>query len=219
MLGCIFDCDGVIIDSSAPHIEAWKELAREEGLVFPAHLFKQSFGMKNEQIIPQLFKWTNDIVEIKRLDKRKELIYRNYILKHGASTFPGVKSFLEMLRAEGILCVIGSSAPRANVEVALDTLGFSGYFMSIVSGEDAPVGKPDPRIFLKAASNIGLKPADCVVFEDAHVGITAAHAGGMKVIAVTNTFPRASLNQADYIVDRLDELTLKVVRSFAGDVI
>jgi HAD superfamily hydrolase (TIGR01509 family) len=219
MIGCIFDCDGVIIDSSAPHIEAWKELAREEGLIFPVYLFKQSFGMKNEQIIPQLFKWTNDIVEIKRLDKRKELIYRNYILEHGAATFPGVKSFLEMLRAEEILCVIGSSAPRANVEIALDTLGFSGYFMSIVSGEDAPVGKPDPGIFLKAASNIGMKPADCVVFEDAHVGITAAHAGGMKVIAVTNTFPRASLNQADYIVDRLDELTLKVVRSFAGDVI
>ena len=210
--GCIFDCDGVLIDSSAPHIEAWQALALEEGLVFPEHLFKQSFGMKNEQIIPQLFQWTRDVNEIRRLDERKEFLYREIVRRRGAETYPGVRVFLDMLAGQDVPCVIGSSAPRANVEVALEVLGFSGYFQYIISGEDAAAGKPDPQIFLLAGRAMGLRPSECVVFEDAHVGIAAAHAGGMKVVAVTNTFSRASLSQADCVVERLDELTFNALR-------
>jgi HAD superfamily hydrolase (TIGR01509 family) len=208
MFGCIFDCDGVIVDSSALHIEAWKLLAGEEGLVFPEHLFKKSFGMKNEQIIPQLFGWTADMKEIKRLDQRKELLYRNLVGSRGASTFPGVEPFLNLLHDQRIPCVVGSSAPRANVTVALETLGFGMYFRAIISGEDAALGKPDPQIFLAGARAMEMAPGQCVVFEDAHVGIAAARAGGMKVVAVANTFPRVSLQEADCVVDRLDELTL-----------
>jgi len=212
MFGCIFDCDGVIIDSSAPHIEAWKALALEEGLEFPEYLFKRSFGMKNEQIIPQLFQWTADRAEIRRLDLRKEHLYREILRRSGARTFPGLARFLELLQTHAVPCVVGSSAPRANVEVALEALGFSGYFKAIICGEDVTVGKPDPQIFLLAAQAMGLHPADCIVFEDAHVGITAAHAGGMKVVAIANTFPRASLGDADCVIERLDELTLSTVR-------
>ena len=210
--GCIFDCDGVIIDSATPHIEAWKALALEENLDFPEKLFKQSFGMKNEQIIPQLFQWTRDVSEIRRLDARKEHLYREMIRCGGARSFPGVADFLEMLRGQEIPCVIGSSASRANVEVTLDVLGFSGYFQSIVCGDDVAAGKPDPQIFLFAARALGLRPADCVVFEDAYVGIAAARAGGMKVVAVANTYPRSSLGEADCVVERLDELTLTMLR-------
>jgi beta-phosphoglucomutase family hydrolase len=208
MIGCIFDCDGVIIDSSAHHIEAWKKLAAEEELEFPEHLFKKSFGMKNEQIIPQLFIWTTDPEEIRRLDARKELLYRELIETRGAATFPGVEPFLVMLQEQNIPCVIGSSAPRLNVTAALKSLGFENFFQAIISGDDAILGKPDPQIFLIGARALGMKPAECVVFEDAHVGITAARAGGMKVVAVANTFPPSSLHDADYVIDRLDELTL-----------
>jgi beta-phosphoglucomutase family hydrolase len=208
MFGCIFDCDGVIVDSSALHIDAWKRLAAQEGLAFPEHLFKKSFGMKNEQIIPQLFRWTDDLTEIRRLDAGKELMYRELVGSRGASTFPGVESFLAMLQEQRVPCVIGSSAPRANVTVALETLGLGVFFQSIVSGEDAARGKPDPQIFLTGARALGKEPGQCVVFEDAHVGIAAARGGGMKVVAVTNTFPRSSLHEADRVVDRLDELTM-----------
>ena len=214
--GCIFDCDGVLIDSASPHIEAWKALAVEEKLDFPEHLFKSSFGMKNEQIIPHLFRWTSSAAEIRRLDLRKEYLYREIILKRGAATFPGVAQFLQLLQSNDIPCVVGSSAPRANVEVALTSLGFLDYFQASICGEDVAVGKPDPHIFLYGAQAIGLSPIDCIVFEDAHVGITAAHAGGMKVVAVANTFPRATLHEADCVVERLDELTLSTVRQLAG---
>jgi haloacid dehalogenase superfamily, subfamily IA, variant 3 with third motif having DD or ED len=212
VFGCIFDWDGVISDSSEHHIEAWKMLAREEDLVFPEHLFKRSFGMKNEQIIPQLFEWTTDMTEIRRLDKRKEQLYREIVMKNGALTFPGVGPFLAMLREFDIPCVIGSSAPRANIATALEKLGFSDFFKSIVCGEDVQFGKPDPQIFLTAARNLEIPPHQCIVFEDAHVGISAARAGGMKVVAVTTTYPRASLAEADCIVDRLDELNLPRLR-------
>ena len=207
VIGCIFDCDGVVVNSSDLHIEAWKKLSEEEGMVFPEHLFKMSFGMKNEQIIPDLFGWTHEVQEIRRLDARKELLYRELVVSRGASTFPGVESFLKMLKKQRFPCVIGSSAPRLNVTVALDTLKLCGFFQAIISGEDAPLGKPDPHIFLAGAKALGLKPRECVVFEDAHVGIAAARAAGMKVVAVANTFPPASLHEADCVVDRLDELT------------
>ncbi len=208
VFGCIFDCDGVIVDSADLHIEAWKRLAREEGLEFPEHLFKKSFGMKNEQIIPQLFGWTADLQQIRRLDARKEQLYRELVGSRGASTFPGVEPFLNLLYDQRVPCVIGSSAPRANVIAALETLGFGDFFKAIVSGEDAALGKPDPQIFLIGARALEKSPEECVVFEDAHVGIAAARAAGMKVVAVSNTFPRASLHEADCVVDRLDEITL-----------
>jgi beta-phosphoglucomutase family hydrolase len=208
VFGCIFDWDGVIADSSAQHIEAWKILAKEEHLDFREELFKQSFGMKNEQAIPQLFQWTLDFAEIRRLDTMKESIYRELVATRGTGTFPGVKEFLVLLNEQNIPCIIGSSAPRANVTTALDFLGFGEFFCGIVCGDDVTIGKPDPQIFLKAAERLGLDPDACIVFEDAHVGIEAARAGGMKVVAVTTTYPRSQLGDADMIVDRLDELSL-----------
>jgi beta-phosphoglucomutase family hydrolase len=211
-LACIFDCDGVIVDSASLHISAWKQLVGEEGLPFHEHLFKQSFGMKNEQIIPRLFKWTDDPAEIKRLDERKEFLYREIVRTRSAPTFPGVKTILSLLQEERIPCVIGSSAPRANVRAVLDSLKFAGFFQATISGDDVPLGKPDPQIFLRCAEALRREPAKCVVFEDALVGIAAARAAGMKVVAVTTTYPRERLAGADLVVDRLDELSIPQIR-------
>ena len=213
--GCIFDWDGVIADSSAQHIEAWKLVAEKEHLIFRDELFRQSFGMKSEQIIPDLFQWTHDNAEVRRLDRKKEKIYRELVIANGTGTFPGVREFLTMLKQHGISCIIGSSAPRANVTTALDFLGFSDFFSGIVCGEDVTLGKPDPQIFLTAAQRIGLQPRECIVFEDALVGVAAARAGGMKVVAVTATYKRSELSAADRIVDRLDELTFAQLQQLA----
>jgi beta-phosphoglucomutase-like phosphatase (HAD superfamily) len=78
----------------------------------------------------------------------------------------------------------------------------------IIAGEDVSRGKPDPEVFLLAAQRLGLVPAQCVVFEDALVGIEAAKSGGMKVVAVTTTNPASALTAADLVVTRLDEISL-----------
>jgi beta-phosphoglucomutase family hydrolase len=206
-LFCIFDWDGIIIDSSEHHIEGWRRLAKEEHLIFPEHLFKQSFGMKNEEIIPQLWKWTNDISEIRRIDKKKEAMYRDIMREEGLTSLPGVTSLLGELAQREVPCAIGSSAPRENITVGLDILGFGKYFAVIVSGEDVKLGKPSPQIFLEAARRIVAPPEQCIVFEDAKVGVVAGKAAGMKVVAVTNTYTAADLAAADLVVDSLEQVS------------
>jgi beta-phosphoglucomutase family hydrolase len=208
--GAIFDWDGVIINSAEHHERSWERLSSETGRpLFEGH-FKAGFGMKNEVIIPNLLKWTVDLEEIQRLSLRKEAIYREVVVERGIVALPGVENWLRSLRAAGIPCVIGSSTHRENILATLGVLGLESYFDAIVSAEDVKHGKPDPEVFLTAAKKIGVERAQGVVFEDAFVGIKAAHAAGMRVAAVTTTNPREALAsaKADWVVDRLDELAI-----------
>jgi beta-phosphoglucomutase family hydrolase len=213
---CIFDWDGVIIDSSEHHIEGWRRFAKEENFVFPEHLFKQSFGMKNEQVVPQLWKWTDDPVEVGRIGRKKEAVYRDIMKEKGLVALGGVAELLELLKKNKIPCAIGSSAPMANISTGLDILGYGHYFQTVVSGEDVKLGKPDPQIFLTAAFRLSVLPKHCIVFEDAKVGVAAAHAGGMKVVAVTNTYPAEELSNADLIVSSLEKVTIESLQELHG---
>jgi beta-phosphoglucomutase family hydrolase len=207
-LGAIFDWDGVILDSSSHHEESWERLAKETGFSLPEGHFKKGFGMKNEFIIPNLLNWSNRAEEIQQLSLRKEQLYREILLEWGIHPLPGVPEWLAELRQHGIRCAIGSSTHRLNIDTSLRVLGFEDYFAAIVTAEDVSRGKPDPEVFLTAAERIGIDPSHCVVFEDALVGIEAAHRGGMKVVAVATTNPIEALKAADLAVHRLDELSV-----------
>jgi len=209
--GAIFDWDGVIIDSSAHHEESWERLAREVAKPLPAGHFKRGFGMKNEFIIPQLLAWTSDVDEIKTLSLRKEALYREVVRDRGLKPLAGVKTWLKKLAEAKVPCVIGSSTHRENIEMALELIGLHEYFSAVVSSEDVTHGKPHPDVFLQAARKIGCSPERCVVFEDAQVGIQAARAAGMRVIAVATTHPLDELKAADLAVKRLDELTIEQI--------
>jgi HAD superfamily hydrolase (TIGR01509 family) len=208
-LGAIFDWDGVIIDSSRQHEESWERLAAEEGRTLPAGHFKEGFGKKNEWIIPNLLRWSDEPGEVHRLSLRKEALYRVIVLERGLEALPGVREFLERLRVAGVPCCIGSSTHRENIAAIIHVLGFEGFFAGMVTAEDVTHGKPHPDVFLKAAAKIGRAPASCVVFEDAFAGLEAAHAGGMKAVAVATTHPAERLaGRAHRVVHRLDELTV-----------
>ena len=204
--GAIFDWDGVIIDSSSHHEESWERLAREIGKPLPADHFTKGFGRKNEFIIPELLGWTRDAEEIRGISLRKEALYREVVAERGLSALPGVRTWLERLRAAGVPCAIGSSTHRANIDLSLGLIGLAEFFSGIVTAEDVSLGKPDPEVFLTAAARITRPPERCVVFEDAHVGIAAARAGGMRVVGVATTHPAGELTAADIAVSRLDEL-------------
>jgi len=209
--GIIFDWDGVIIDSSRQHEKSWQLLAAEQKRTLPDNFFHRSFGMKNENIIPELLGWTTDPGEIRGLSKRKEEFYREIITHDQISLLPGVKELLDALKAESVPRAIASSTPRANIDCVMDRLGLSGYFPVIVTGEDVRNGKPNPEVFLLAASRLGIAPAQCVVLEDAHVGVAAALAGGMKVIAVATTHPAGSLKDAHLVVNTLSDINVTAV--------
>jgi len=207
-VGAVFDWDGVIINSAAHHEASWERLARECGKPLPENHFKRGFGMKNEVIIPELLGWTAVPTEVRILSLRKEALYREIVRELGIEALPGVREFLQALKEQGIPCVIASSTHRENITTTLEVIGLEEYFAAMVTSEDVKRGKPDPEVFLTAATRIEVAPADAVVFEDALVGIAAAKAAGMRVVAVASTEPRDRLAHADWVVDRLDELTV-----------
>ncbi len=207
----IFDWDGVVVDSAAPHEESWNRLAREEGRALPPGHFKRGFGMKNEHIIPNLLGWASDPADVRRLSDRKEALYRQIVGERGLTVLPGAVELISALSAAGVPCAIASSTPRENLDCALERMdpAVRRAFKAIVSSQDVTRGKPDPQVFLLAAERLATPPKRCVVFEDTLVGIEAAHAAGMKVVAVATTNPRESLTSADRVVDRLSEVSVE----------
>jgi beta-phosphoglucomutase family hydrolase len=209
--GAIFDWDGVIIDSAELHERSWHRLADEIGKEIMPDSFIRGFGMRNEHIIPEIYGWTRDAGEIERLSERKEELYRELVRNAGMTPLPGVVEWIERLKIAEIPRVVASSTPRLNIDAVLDLLGLCDAFNAIVSAEDVTHGKPHPEIFLNAAARIKTPRERAVVFEDAHVGIQAAHAAGMRVIAITTTHPVDQLSAADLVVESLDELTVERV--------
>ena len=207
----IFDWDGVLVDSSAYHEESWNVLAAREGLPLPPGHFKRGFGMKNEVIIPEVLGWSSDPAEVARLAREKERTYRELVKEGGIDPMPGVVGWLQALKAAKVPCAIGSSTHRKNIDCVLERIRLGEFFDAIVSGDEVKKGKPAPDIFLTAAERLNGEPGHCVVFEDAHVGIEAALAAGMKVIGVATTHPADSLEGAHRVVQRLDELTVEDV--------
>jgi beta-phosphoglucomutase family hydrolase len=206
--GAVFDWDGVIINSGSHHEASWERLAKECNKPLPDGHFKRGFGMKNEVIIPELLGWTTVPTEIRILSLRKEALYREIVREKGIDALPGVREFLQALKDHGIPCVIASSTHRENITTTLEVLKLEDFFAAIVTAEDVKRGKPDPEVFLTAATRIDVAPADAIVFEDALVGIAAAKAAGMRVVAVATTEPKDKLAHADWVVDRLDELSV-----------
>lgn len=206
--GAIFDWDGVVIDSSAHHERAWEIVSERENLPLPENHFQLTFGKRNQDSIPAILKWTDDPDEVARLAYEKEEAYREQIRREGIQFLPGVREWLERLDQAGIPRVIGTSAPLENVSIVFEITGEFDAFEHIVSAEDVRRGKPDPEVFLQAAQRIDREPANCVVFEDAPMGIEAAIAGNMKTVAVTGTHSRFAFPSVNAIVDQLDELDI-----------
>jgi len=217
-LGAIFDWDGVIIDSSRAHEEAWEMLGRETGRPLPPGHFKAGFGRKNEVIIPQVLGWKLPESEVVALGRRKEELYRAVLRRSGLAPLPGVRELLAALQDAGVPCAVGSSTERRNIDLIMAAVGLGGRFATIVSAEDVTRGKPDPQVFLLGAERIGVPPARCVVFEDALPGLEAARAGGMKAVGVATTHPPETLRaHADRVVRRLDELAVADLRELVQD--
>lgn len=212
----LFDFDGIVIDSHDAHERSWMMLAEELGTTFTRAQFKATFGQRNQSILPWLG-WAEaaDAVRIQSLGDRKEHLYREILRAEGIDPLPGAIELLGSLNRAGIPCVIGTSTPRANVDCVLELTGLGGHFQTIVAAEDVSRGKPDPEVFVTGARRCGVEPACAVVFEDAHAGLRAAKAGGMKAVAVTTTHPAPSLatEAPDLIVDSLAEIDIARLRS------
>jgi beta-phosphoglucomutase family hydrolase len=197
--------DGVLVDTGPSHFEAWRQVLAEHGTPFSLRQFRVTFGMNNAGVLDAVYDEDLAAEEVQAISDRKEILFRQAV-RGRARLLPGVRDWLTWLRNQGVRQAIASSAPHANIDVLVDELDLRDYFEAIVSGAGLP-GKPNPDVFLEAARQIGVPPADCVVVEDAIAGVQGAVNAGMRCIAVTNTTNADNLAAADIVVDGLDELT------------
>jgi len=188
MIGAVlWDMDGTLVDSREYHWLAWRDTMADEGMPLSYERFLASFGLKNDRILRG---WLGDSLgegEVQRIGDAKEEHYRRLAVEGGVVPLPGAAEWVSRLRQSGWRQAVASSAPRENVEVMLRLMKLEGQFDAIAAAEDVTAGKPDPQIFLAAASRLGARPAQSIVVEDAAAGIEAAKAAGMRSIGVSDT--------------------------------
>jgi beta-phosphoglucomutase len=189
--GVVFDLNGTLIDDIRFHFDAWQALASELGLSMDEETFQSFNGLKNVDIFPRFLGRAVSAEEIDRLGERKEEAYRA-MYRPRLALVPGARELLSRLRAASIPVAIASSAPPANRAMAIEGLGLDVWVDVVVAAEHLP-GKPAPDVFLEAARQLGVAPADCLAFEDAENGVRAAAAAGMLVVAVTSNVPAGKL--------------------------
>jgi beta-phosphoglucomutase len=208
----IWDLDGVIIDSADEHRRAWQRLAREEGRVMTDADFWTTFGKRNDDILASL--WGNlPPEEVLALSDRKEMYFRE-LIRDTAAPLPGAIELMRELHDSGYAQALASSTPVENIQLISDVLVLKRYLSILVSGETVARGKPAPDIFLKAAAELHTDPKICLVIEDAIAGVEAAHAAGMRCIAVAGNRDLPGLRKAELMVKDLTAVNVKRVELF-----
>lgn len=201
---CIFDLDGVLVDTAQYHFLAWKRLAKEFGYELTEEVNEQLKGVSRMKSLEIVLKHANISLEEQRkesLADRKNGWFAEYVHAMKAEElFPGVKELFRKLKTDGIQIALASSSK--NAQTIIDILGIRSEFNAVVDGNMIVHSKPDPEIFLLAAKKLGLNPAGCVVFEDAEAGVEAALAAGMKCVGVGSS---AQLKKANRVVKSIKD--------------
>jgi len=115
---------------------------------------------------------------------------------------------LDTIKQGGFKLALASSAPRENIDLVNSELDLQRYFDCIISGRDVTESKPSPQIYLLAAEKLGAEAKDCVVIEDSPFGVKGAKAAGMKCLAIANTHPKQDLQEADMVVNSIENVDL-----------
>jgi beta-phosphoglucomutase len=196
----IFDMNGTMIDDMHYHEQAWHDVLVNQ-LKAPLTLEQvrhQIYGTSAEMFTRVFGSNAFTPEEIEAITQRKESRYREEFLPH-LKLINGLDSFLTLLKSNNMPLAIGTAAPVLNIDFVLDNLNLRNYFQVVIGPHDVARSKPDPEVFLKAASQLGVAPEHCIVFEDAPKGIEAAARAGMKAIAITSYHTADELNHENVL--------------------
>jgi len=207
---CLFDLDGVIVDTAVYHYKAWKRLAGELGINFTLEDNERLKGvsrMRSLDIILEIGGVTKTDAEKEELATRKNTWYVDMINQMKPDEIlPGAKEFVQACRDAGLKTALGSASK--NSMTILDKINMVPLFDAIIDGTKVSKAKPDPEVFLKGAEELNVAPADCVVFEDAIAGVEAAINGGMKVVGIGS--PKVLVG-ADLVVGGLGDMRVEML--------
>jgi beta-phosphoglucomutase-like phosphatase (HAD superfamily) len=196
----IFDMDGTMIDSMPYHKQSWAEFARRQGLTQPIEdLMRATTGRTGTECMSQLFGRDMTFDEALHLVEEKEAIYRELFTPHFCEV-AGFKAFMDVALRQGLAVGVGTAGDAANVAFAFSRLQLQPEPTVVIRGDMGLAGKPHPAIFLEAAKRLGFAPDECIVFEDAPLGIEAARRAGMQAVAITTTHSAEELAGEHVIV-------------------
>lgn len=209
---CIFDLDGVVVDTARYHFIAWKALAEELGFEFTPEDNERLKGVSRMQSLDILLDIGGLHVpeqEKQAMAEKKNASYVRYIeTMTPEETLPGVEKFLRELRANGIKTALGSASK--NAPMILERIGLAPLFDAIVDGNSISEAKPNPEVFLKGAEILGVQPENCLVFEDARAGVEAARNAGMRCIGIGDP---ETLGMADLVIPGFDGFTFEKLKA------
>jgi len=192
---CIFDFDGTIIVSEHVHMKAWEDLATEEEKDLPVGFLEESVGMSDLQLVKTLAKaWSYSPSEERILERKRHF----YLIRcpNESSVVPGVVEAIKDLVSRQVPVAIATSSTRDEVEPVLQRLGVADIFQSICTVEDVAHPKPHPEIYQLAATRLGVRPVDCLAFEDSIAGVSSARAAGCALVTMQTLYSEERLGPA-----------------------
>lgn len=204
---CLFDMDGVIVDTARFHFKAWHRLADSLGIQFTEEDNEQLKGVSRVDSLEKILSWgnlhLNNTKKIELMDLKNKW-YLEYVEEVNPSDMlPGVFDFLQELKAAGIKIGLGSSSK--NSVLILEKLGIYELFDTIMDGNKIHMSKPHPEVFERGAAELELNPQHIVVFEDAISGVDAAIAGGFYCIGIGDP---SILSKAHAVIPNMKAMTI-----------
>ena len=206
----LFDLDGVIVETAHFHYIAWKAIAQQLNFDLTSAHNEALKGVSRVASLQQLISWSGTIISSDTFEHYLEEKNKHYLeliqQLNPADALPGVLDTLRFLKENKIGIALGSASK--NARSILERLSITSFFDAIIDGNDVQNSKPDPEVFLKGAEAVGVAPSNCVVFEDAQAGITAAQAAGMYAVGIGT--PEV-LDKADRCIPNFNALTPQVL--------
>lgn len=214
----IFDMDGVLVDTEPVHYDVSLVQFKDLAIEIPDEMYHTFTGNSNKMIYQKIkdkFQLVHEVDDL--IEAKNKLFLDAFDKKEDLSLMPGVKELIIDLYENGIQLIVASSSEMAIINKVFERFGLNPYFTHKVSGEDFPESKPNPAIFLKAASYSKAPIDECIVIEDSTNGITAAKAAGIFCIAYKGkTGVGQDQTKADMIITDFKELSFERIRTING---
>ncbi|MFC1621748.1 HAD family hydrolase [Candidatus Omnitrophota bacterium] len=205
----IFDLDGVIVNTVSQHFKAWQKMFKEYGKDFTFEDYKEKVdGIPRTDGARAILKDLSED-ELKKAGDKKQGYFLEYLESEKIAVYNTTIDLIKDFKEKNLKIAVISSSK--NCLPILKKVGLVDLFDVIITGNDTTKGKPDPQVFLMAAEKLSIKPEECVVFEDAVLGVEAAKRAGMKCVGIDRYAKPDRLNKADLVVSDLGEVDLKKI--------
>ncbi|MEE0913298.1 MAG: HAD family phosphatase [Ruminococcus sp.] len=182
--GAVFDMDGLMFDSERLVYENWQKIMDEEGYDYNLDIFKKTIGLRTDEAEQYYISLYGENFDYAPLKQRSRELFFSRIATEGVPIKKGLFELLDFLKENNIKIALATSTSTDSATKMIKTAGVYDYFDALVCGDDVTNGKPHPEVFLKAAEKLGLKPVDCIAYEDSINGIKSAHSAEMTTVMV-----------------------------------